>query len=214
MFRQADSSPSRRHGGLGLGLAIAQQLVNAHGGRIAVHSDGQGKGASFTVELPVGSGASPAVERPSRPQPPTERLDGLRLLLVEDDEDVRELLEQILADQGATVLAASGAEEGLRLLGEGRPDVLLSDIAMPGVSGYAFIRMVRKLPPERGGRIPALALTAYARREDEERAIEAGFQAYVTKPIEPDELVSTLSQLAARVDSAPAAKNEPPSAER
>jgi signal transduction histidine kinase len=196
MFRQADTSPSRRHGGLGLGLAIARQLVQAHGGRIEAHSDGEGKGSTFTVEIPAAPPPAAPSERPSRAPVQADRLDGIRLLLVEDDEDARELLERVLVDQGASVAVASSAPEGLRLLASYRPDVLLSDIAMPGVSGYTFIRMIRSLPPERGGRVPAVALTAYTRREDEERALQAGFEAHVSKPIEPDRLVSTLAELA------------------
>jgi CheY-like chemotaxis protein len=127
---------------------------------------------------------------------PAERLDGIRLLVVEDDEDARELLERMLLDQGAKVAVASSAAEGLRLLSSFRPDMLMSDIAMPNVSGYTFLRMVRSLPPERGGRTPAVALTAYTRPEDQERALQAGFEAHVSKPIEADELVATLAALA------------------
>jgi signal transduction histidine kinase len=198
MFRQADGSPSRRHGGLGLGLAIAQQLAHAHGGSIAAQSDGQGKGAAFVLELPVGFPDSAPRGGSSRPPARAERLDGLRVLLVDDDEDARELLERILVDQAASVLVASTADEGMRLLVQERPDVLLSDIAMPAVSGYAFIRLVRDLPAEQGGMVPAVALSAYARPEDARRAIQAGFQAYVTKPIEPDELVATIARLAGK----------------
>jgi signal transduction histidine kinase len=201
MFRQADASPSRRHGGLGLGLAIAQQLAHAHGGTIAAQSDGQGKGAAFVLELPVGFPGSAPSHHSSRPLGREERLDGLRVLLVDDDEDAREILERILVDQAASVFVASTADEGMRLLVQERPDVLLSDIAMPGVSGYAFIRLVRDLPAEQGGMVPAVALSAYARPEDARRAIQAGFQAYVTKPIEPDELVATVAQLAGKRQS-------------
>jgi signal transduction histidine kinase len=203
-FRQADSSVARRHGGLGLGLAIVSQLVDAHGGRINAHSDGEGKGATFTIELPVRT-ATDVDEVPSEGSLPVVeaaavaadvRLDGVRLLIVDDDEDSRDLIGCILAEQGATVASASTAREALRMLEESHPDVLLSDIGMPDVDGYSFIRRIRSMPASRGGKTPAVALTAYARSQDGERAFAAGFQAHVTKPVDPDRLTAVVANLA------------------
>jgi signal transduction histidine kinase len=203
-FRQADSSVARRHGGLGLGLAIVSQLVDAHGGRISAHSDGEGRGSTFTIELPVrtvpeqeevpSEGSLPAVEAAAIAA--DIRLDGVRLLIVDDDEDSRDLIGCILAEQGATVASASTAREALRLLEESHPDVVLSDIGMPDVDGYSFIRRIRSMPANRGGKTPAVALTAYARAKDGERAFAAGFQAHVTKPVDPDRLTAVVANLA------------------
>jgi signal transduction histidine kinase len=202
-FRQGDGSPSRRHGGLGLGLAIVRQLVEAHEGSVTASSDGAGKGATFTVELPLRAmpAGSPA-DRPSTPRTPAApvqpRLDGVHLLVVDDDEDARELLARILEDENATVSTASCVADAVRLLEQAKPDVLLSDIAMPDVSGYSLIERIRAMPADSGGQIPAIALTAYARAEDAERALAAGFHAHVTKPIDTDRLVETIAQLAVR----------------
>jgi signal transduction histidine kinase len=199
-FRQADGAPSRRHRGLGLGLAIARQLVEAHHGTIAAASEGTGKGATFTVEIPVR--AMPATSPFDRPTGRRAallaglRLDGVRLLVVDDDDDARDLLVQILSDRGAKVSTASCAAEAVRLVEQAPPDILLSDVGMPDVSGYDLIQQIRAMPVDRGGRIPAIALTAYARHEDAKRALAAGFQAHVTKPIEPDRLTATIAELA------------------
>jgi CheY-like chemotaxis protein len=199
-FRQADGSTTRRHGGLGLGLAIVKQLVDAHDGVIVAHSDGEGRGAAFTVELPARASTARDLARaavvPSTAAPRDIRLDGVRILVVDDDEDSRDLIGLMLVDQGAVVSSAASAAEGLRQLAESPPDVLVSDIGMPDVNGYSLIRRIRSLSSDRGGKTPAVALTAYARAEDGERAFAAGFQAHVTKPVDPERLSAVVANLA------------------
>ncbi|MBM7118110.1 PAS domain-containing protein [Archangium primigenium] len=203
-FRQAEGSVARKYGGLGLGLSIVKHLVELHGGTIAVASEGEGRGATFTVRLPM-----VAARRPERvPAPPLEiaqqqegldcptELNGLRLLLVDDEADTREYLRMVLERCHAQVETASSAAEGMELLLRTRPHVLVSDIGMPGEDGYAFIRKVRALPASKGGRVPAVALTAYARAEDRTRALLAGFKAHVPKPIQRAELLAVLISLA------------------
>jgi signal transduction histidine kinase len=195
-FRQADGSTSRRHGGLGLGLAIVKQLVQAHGGTIQIASDGLGKGATFTVRFPVRSvpslsGADAGAERAAE----HVRLTGLRVLVVDDEEDAHTLLQRALEDRGATVAVAASSEQALDVLERCRPDVIVSDIAMPGMDGYSLIQSVRTLPPERGGRTPAIALTAYAGAEDSQRAFSAGFQRHLAKPVDLGRLVTLIANL-------------------
>ena len=194
-FQQADASTTRRHKGLGLGLAIVQQLVRAHGGSVRAESGGEGGGSTFTVELlPVPVLATPRPKFPSVPPGDPASLRGLRVLVVEDEADARALLTEVLSAYGATVDVAATANEGLDRLAEFRPDVLVSDIAMPSVDGYTLLRRVRQLSPELGGRIPAVALTAHARAEDVERARIAGFQQHVAKPVDPAHLVAVLGR--------------------
>ncbi len=206
-FRQADASTNRAHGGLGIGLAIVKQLVELHGGSIQAASDGPGLGSVFTVTLPF-HGAPRAPEEDGRPQPGTtrvapmfrrnEQLAGLRILVVDDDRDSRELLRRFLEESEARVITAGSAAEALSLIPSLLPDVLVSDIGMPGMDGYAFLRKLRTLPPGDGGATPALSLTAFARTEDREKALQAGFDAYATKPVEPVELIGKIARLAGR----------------
>jgi PAS domain S-box-containing protein len=199
-LRQADSTSTRAHGGLGIGLAIVRHLVELHGGTVAAESEGEGKGATFTVELPI-SGA-PGTER-SAPDAAAQpegavRLDGVRVMVVDDEADTRDLLSFSLRNYGAEVTALGSATEALAAIQQAKPDVLVSDIGLPGDDGYSLIRQVRALDEDRGGRVPAAALTAYAKDEDRHRAIAAGFQAHVTKPVELAELASVVASLAGR----------------
>jgi signal transduction histidine kinase/AmiR/NasT family two-component response regulator len=198
-FRQADSTSKRAHGGLGLGLAIVRHLVELHGGSAAATSAGPGRGATFTVRLPLVAGSAyllssdPAADDTTRPCP--AELAGLRLLVVDDQPEIVALLEEIFADCGAVTRTAASAGEALDLLRRWRPDVLVSDIAMPGRDGYWLIEAVRALAPEEGGCVPAVALTAYVRVEDRLRTMAAGFNVYVPKPIEPAELREVVAEL-------------------
>jgi signal transduction histidine kinase len=202
-FRQDDTTEARRHGGLGLGLAIVRHLVALHNGSIRAESPGEAQGATFTVSLPALAGAEvSAVERVPPTvgssavldDPPT--LTGVRVLLVDDDADARELFTSVLEQCDARVKAVASAATALTALEGWKPDVLVSDIAMPGESGYVLIRKIRRLPAEQGGTIPALAVTAYAGADDIKLALSAGFQAHVTKPVEPAELALAVGSLA------------------
>jgi CheY-like chemotaxis protein/anti-sigma regulatory factor (Ser/Thr protein kinase) len=204
-FRQADSSSSRRYGGLGIGLTLVKQLVELHAGSVGVRSDGEGRGATFSVTLPL---YEPEVGEGPRPRdteaPPTARpaddaaLEGIRVLYVDDDRDARELSEKILADRDADVTLATSADEALTVLRTRSPHVLISDIGLPEVDGYELIRRVRALPADEGGRIPAAALTAFARPEDRQKALRAGYQSHIAKPVVPEELVALVARLAGR----------------
>ncbi len=209
-FRQADSSTTRQYGGLGLGLAIAKQLVELHGGTVRVKSGGRDLGTTFIVALPLtvlhpesaletgerrhpsgGALAAPTLERDLN-------LAGVRVLVVDDEPDARALVRRLLEERGATVITNGSVAEALASIQKERFDVLVSDIGMPEADGYALIRQVRALTAECGGSIPAVALTAYARAEDRMKAVLAGFQMHVTKPVEPAELLTMVASLAGR----------------
>lgn len=203
-FRQADGSTSRSYGGLGLGLSIVKNLVELHGGTIRAKSAGEGQGATFIVNLPLAPFRSG--ERREHPTTPSTRpvdcetvhLGGIKVLVVDDEPDARTLIRRVLTQCQAEVITASNAEEGLALLRSQRPDVLISDIGMPETDGYQFLRLVRQLPADEGGKTPAIALTAFARSEDRTRAMMAGYQVHVAKPIEAQELLATVGNLAGR----------------
>lgn len=200
-FQQAESSFSRTHGGLGLGLAIVRHLVDLHGGRVSAESAGPGQGATFRVFLP--SKGSPAVVASPKlrswpPPPAVDLLGGLSVLLVDDDHDGREATAILLRHHGAQVDTAASASEALAALDSRVPDILLSDLGMPDLDGLSFLRKVRERTGAGGCGIPALALTAYARSEDRAQSLLAGFDGYVTKPVEPAELVGAVAKLTGR----------------
>ncbi len=209
-FRQADGSTTRVHGGLGLGLAIVRHLVELHGGTVKAESAGENQGATFTIALPL-SAQKPESEPESEPElhlPAVEAelarladLSGLRVLVVDDEADSLEFLDVSLSRCGAEVRAVTSAAEALGLLEVFRPDVLVSDIGMPHEDGYTLMRKVRALGPEHGGAIPAAAVTAYARTEDRMRALLAGFQTHIAKPVERAELAAVVASLAGRTTS-------------
>jgi signal transduction histidine kinase/ActR/RegA family two-component response regulator len=196
-FKQADDSATRQHGGLGLGLSIVRHVVEAHGGTVRALSEGVGRGTEMLVELPTSEApkAPTDADHPAAADPPSPTLDGARVLLIDDDEDTRDYLAAALQASGADLVAVGSATAAAETMGVWRPDVIISDIAMPGLDGYAFIRGVRALPEEAGGRTPAVALTALARSRDRVRAFAAGFQTHLTKPIDPRELVLAVASL-------------------
>ncbi|HEX4999994.1 MAG TPA: PAS domain S-box protein [Terriglobia bacterium] len=213
-FRQADSASTRRYGGLGLGLAIVRHVVEMHGGSVSATSPGKGLGSTFTVRFPA---SSPMPEPPQTPPPKppaaaappagqpsasdSRRLDGVRALVVDDDPDTLEMLRFVLSESGAEVVAATSSHEALQAMDHFRPDVLISDVAMPDEDGYDLITRIRLRDPEHGGAIPAVALSAYARPEDRERATAAGFQLHLGKPIEPDALIEVIAGLTGRLQA-------------
>jgi len=200
-FLQADSSTTRSFGGLGLGLAIVRHLVELHGGAVWAESEGAGKGATFSATFPlIADRMDPHVLGHSGEFLAAEfqSLEGLRVLLVDDEPETRQILSTVISRRGAEVKACETAGEALDVLIDWRPDVLMSDIAMPDEDGYSFIGKVRSLPPDKGGETPAAALTAYARDEDRDRALAAGYQMHIAKPISSVLLVLTIARLAGR----------------
>jgi CheY-like chemotaxis protein len=198
-FRQADGSTTREHSGLGLGLAISRQLIELHQGTIRALSNGEGKGATFTVRLPP---RSPIVGGPDGPAFHETRrnilLTAIRVLLVDDDADYREGMIEMLSQFGAEAFAASSVAEALAVIRSWKPHILVSDIGMPLEDGYSLIRKVRALSPEEGGGIPAVALTGWGTDEDSQRVLESGFQAYLAKPVDLDRLIGAIYHLGRR----------------
>jgi PAS domain S-box-containing protein len=218
-FRQADGTTTRPHGGLGLGLAIVRHLIELHDGTVQAASEGEGRGACFTVQLPLLHQSKSQDDDHAKPVNPTHAfvepqeetlhpssfilhssaapsaLDGLKVLIVDDEADTREVLKVMLAESGLEVTTAASAEEALELLESWQPKLLVSDIGMPGEDGYSLIRQVRQLSPAEGGSIPAVALTAYSREEDRKQVLSAGFQMHVAKPVEPAELLKAIATL-------------------
>jgi len=206
-FRQADSTSTRKYSGLGLGLAIVRHVVEMHGGTVAASSPGEGHGATFKVRFPLASPdilpkperrpPAPPLKQPAQPNQVDGQYDlgGVRVLVVDDDSATLEMLRVILENHGAGVIAASSAGEALEALEHSLPDALVSDLGMPDHDGFELIEQVRQRGPEHGGNIPAVALTAYARVEDRVRALAAGFQIYVPKPVDPGELIAVVANL-------------------
>jgi signal transduction histidine kinase/CheY-like chemotaxis protein len=209
-FRQADGTTTRKHGGLGLGLAIVRHLVELHGGTIRAASEGDGLGAVFTLSLPLASDAKKSNNGAPQPETATAEatewnslakstvLEGLRILVVDDEADTRELVQEVLGRQGAEVRTSGSVKEALRTLAQWQADLLVSDIGMPSEDGYELIRRVRKLNAVQQGQIPAVALTAYAGAEDVKRALAAGFQTHLAKPVDPKALIATVARVAGR----------------
>jgi PAS domain S-box-containing protein len=198
-FRQAESSTNRAYGGLGLGLAIVRHLVELHGGSVAVQSEGEGQGATFSVRLPVAAAIRTAERAPaavSTDGPVRRSLSGLRLLIVDDEADAREVMRFMLERGGAQVRTADSAGQALDAIREERPDLLISDIGMPVEDGYVLVRRLRAMEEGLGRRLPAIALTAYASEEDTRRALAAGFDAHLSKPVDPARLIDIAAGLA------------------
>ena len=199
-LRQGDSTRSRAQGGLGIGLALVRHIAELHGGSVFAESPGPGLGATFVVKLPlmVAGVREHAVAQAKIGPPESPSLVGIRILVVDDDPAAVELVQEVLAQAGGEVRGMVTTEEALRMLERWRPDVLVSDIEMPGEDGYTLIRKIRALSPERGGKTPAVALTAFGRPEDRIRSLMAGFNIHVSKPVDPDELTAIVASLAGR----------------
>jgi PAS domain S-box-containing protein len=205
-FHQVDASTTRKHGGLGLGLAIVKHLVELHGGGVSAESPGENRGTTFTVRLPITVVHRKADENHRRhpkatttpPPYKTADLAGLKLIVVDDEPDARNLIRRLLEECGAEVFTAGSAAEAIALVERERPDILVSDIGMPGVDGYEFLQRVRNLGAAKGGKVPAVALTAFARSEDRTRALRSGYLVHVSKPVEPSEFIATIASIAGR----------------
>ncbi len=207
-FRQSEGSTTRRHGGLGLGLSIVKQLVELHGGSVRAQSDGENQGASFTVNLPLQMSRHATDEERVHPTTNTgtpafqaHNLAGLTILVVDDELDTSIVVCRFLQACGASIVTAGSAREALDQLATLKPDVIVSDIGLPGTDGYELMREIRSWPAEQGGAVPAIALTAFARSEDRKRSMLAGFQNHVTKPVDPGELVAVIAMLTKRTDN-------------
>jgi signal transduction histidine kinase/CheY-like chemotaxis protein len=217
-FRQADSTSTRKHGGLGLGLAIVRHIVEMHGGTVEAHSEGLGQGATFSVLLPlmppratlsmpvstamlrrstdqVGNGKAPS----SLAEIPERVLKGLQILVVDDEPDSREIVVDILQRYSAIMTSAASAREAVDMLLQQPPDLLIADIGMPGEDGYSLMEKIRTLPSESGGAVKTIALTAFARPEDRERALRVGFHEHITKPVAPHELITCIARVMGRM---------------
>lgn len=193
-FRQQDGATTRKFGGLGLGLAIVRHLVELHGGTIQAESPGEGLGATFTIHLPL-LASQPSIAQEPPGSEPTLNLQGVQVLIVDDDTDTRDFIGFLLEQAGARVVAATSAGEALAMLRHSQPDVLVSDIGMPDMDGYMLMQQLRKLAPEQGGRIPAIALTAYTGEFNQQQARSVGFQKHIAKPVEPETLIGAVRSL-------------------
>jgi CheY-like chemotaxis protein len=203
-FRQADSSSTRNYGGLGIGLAIVRHLVELHGGTVHAESKGEDKGATFSVTFPLlvgrlGSSPSLSLSGEYGWNGGSQALNGLRVLLVDDEAEARQIISTVIERTGAEVKACDSVSAALQMLEQWRPDILMSDIGMPGEDGYSLIDKVRSLPREKGGETPAAAFTAYAREEDRKRALDAGYQMHIAKPVSSAQLVAMIARLAGRM---------------